>query len=144
VKASPGPSHLPDSAARSAAPAHVLIVEDDEGARAALRMLLELLGYAVAEAADGDGAVAHALAHRPRVAVVDIGLPGLDGYGVARRIREGLGGAPMLLIALTGYPDIEDRARADTGFDAHLIKPLKFERLFQLLEQVAPSPARPA
>src|SRR5262245_16109914 len=107
-------------------------------------MLLELRGYTVEEAAEGDGAVAHALAQRPEVAVIDIGLPGLDGYGVARRIREGLAGAPMCLIALTGYPDIEDRARATTGFDAHLVKPLKFEQLFQLLEQVAPSPRPPA
>lgn len=137
-----GQSHVPDSTAHVTAPARVLVVEDDDGARQALRMLLELRGYAVEEAAEGDEAVAHALAQRPEVAVIDIGLPGLDGYGVARRIREGLGGAPMCLIALTGYPDIEDRARAATGFDAHLVKPLKFEQLFQVLERVVP--ARPA
>jgi len=137
------PSHPPESAPHALVPARVLVVEDDEGARAALRMLLELRGYAVAEAAEGEGAVAHALAERPEVAVIDIGLPGLDGYGVARRIREGLAGAPMCLIALTGYPEIEDRARTATGFDAHLVKPLKFEQLFQLLEQAAPS-SRPS
>src|SRR5262245_11622795 len=139
-----GPSHPAESTPHAPAPARVLVVEDDEGARAALRMLLELRGYAVAEAAEGDGAVAHALAQRPEVAVIDIGLPGLDGYGVARRIREGLAGEPMCLIALTGYPDIQDRAHTATGFDAHLIKPLKFEQLFQLLEQVAPSSPPPA
>jgi len=133
----------PDSAA--AERLRVLVVEDDNGARAALRMLLELRGYAVAEAAEGDGGAAHALAHRPAVAVIDIGLPGLDGYGVARRIREGLAGAPMFLIALTGYQEIEERGRAaETGFDAHLVKPLKFDHLFELLERVAGETARPA
>jgi CheY-like chemotaxis protein len=108
-------------------------------------MLLELRGYAVSEAAEGDGGVVHALAHRPDVAVIDIGLPGLDGYQVARRIREGLTGAPMFLIALTGYHEIEEPGRGGgTGFDAHLIKPLKFEHLFELLERVAGETARPA
>ena len=120
-------------------------MEDDGDARAALRMLLELRGYTVAEAADGDRGVAHALAHRPDVAVIDIGLPGLDGYGVARQIREGLAGAPMFLIALTGYHEIEERDRSRmAGFDVHLVKPLKFEQLFELLERVAAETTRPA
>jgi CheY-like chemotaxis protein len=123
----------------------VLVVEDDDDARAALRMLLELWGYAVSEAADGDGGVAQALAHRPAVAVIDIGLPGLDGYAVARRIREGLAGTPIFLIALTGYHEVEERALAgDTGFDAHLVKPLKLEPLMELLRRVAGETARSA
>ena len=116
----------------------VLVVEDDNDARAALRMLLELWGCAVSEAADGDGGVARALSERPAVAVIDIGLPGLDGYAVARRIREGVAGAPMFLIALTGYHEVEERALAgDTGFDAHLVKPLRLEPLMELLQRVA-------
>jgi CheY-like chemotaxis protein len=123
----------------------VLIVEDDGAARAALRMLLELRGYMVDEAAEGDGAVAYALAHRPDVALIDIGLPGLDGYGVARRIREGVADTPMVLIALTGYLDVEERGLAsDTGFDAHLVKPLKSEHLFELLGRIAGETARPS
>ena len=122
----------------------VLIVEDDGAARTALRMLLELRGYTVDEAAEGDGGIAHALAHRPDVAVIDIGLIGPNGYEVARRIREGLAGSPMLLIALTGYDEIEARGHAgDRGFDAHLVKPLKFEDLFELLDE-SPATARPA
>jgi CheY-like chemotaxis protein len=121
----------------------VLVVEDDAGARGALRMLLELRGYEVTEAAEGAGAAAHALAHRPAVALIDIGLPGLDGYAVARRIREGLAGSPMFLIALTGYHDIDERL-GDTGFDAHLVKPLKVDHLFELLEKVAGEASRPA
>jgi CheY-like chemotaxis protein len=121
----------------------VLVVEDDADARAALRMLLELWGCVVSEAADGHAGIAHALAHRPAVAVIDIGLPGLDGYAVARRIREGLAGASMFLIALTGYHEVEERALAgDTGFDAHLIKPLRLEPLMELLQRVAREIAR--
>jgi CheY-like chemotaxis protein len=122
---------------------HVLLVEDDSGARGALRMLLELQGYAVAEAADGADGVAQALAHRPAVAVIDIGLPGLDGYAVAHRIREGLAGSPMVLIALTGYHDLDERP-GQLGFDVHLVKPLKIDQFFELLERVAQETARPA
>jgi CheY-like chemotaxis protein len=121
----------------------VLVVEDDNDARAALRMLLELWGCAVTEAASGEQGVAQALADRPAVAVIDIGLPGLDGYSVARRIREGLAGRAMFLIALTGYHDVEERAEAgDTGFDAYLVKPLRLEPLMELLQRVAGEIAR--
>lgn len=138
----------PVSAPSESVPARslrVLIVEDDGAARTALRLLLELGGYMIDEAAEGDEGVARALAHLPDVAVIDIGLPGLDGYEVARRIREGLAGRPMVLIALTGHDEIEERSRAGgTRFDAHLIKPLKFEQLFQLLERIAGGTVRPA
>jgi CheY-like chemotaxis protein len=121
----------------------ILIVEDDAGARGALRMLLELRGYDVIEAAEGTAGAAHALRDRPAVALVDIGLPGLDGYAVARRIREGLAGGPMVLIALTGYHDLDERS-GNTDFDAHLVKPLKVDHLFELLERVAGAVSRPA
>jgi CheY-like chemotaxis protein len=135
----------PPPAAPATAGLRLLVVEDDHDARAALRMLLELRGCTVTEAADGDRAVALALADRPGVALIDIGLPGLDGYGVARRIREGLAGAPMFLIALTGYHEIEERAGSPgAGFDAHLVKPLKLEQLCELLERVAGQASRPA
>ena len=91
----------------------------------------------------GAGGVAHALAHRPAVALIDIGLPGLDGYAVARQIREGLAGNPMVLIALTGYHNLDERP-GQTGFDVHLIKPLKIDQLFELLERVAGETARSA
>jgi CheY-like chemotaxis protein len=121
----------------------ILVVEDDAGARGALRMLLELRGYAVAEAAEGAGAAAHALAQRPAVALIDIGLPGLDGRAVARRIREGLAGSPMFLIALTGYHDVEERP-GNSDFDALMVKPLKVDHLYELLERVAGEAPRPA
>lgn len=106
-------------------------------------MLLELRGYEVTDAAEGVEGAAQALAHRPAVAVIDIGLPGLDGYAVARRIREGLAGRPMFLIALTGYQDLNEHPD-HKGFDAHLVKPLKVDHLFELLERVAGEAPRPA
>jgi CheY-like chemotaxis protein len=121
----------------------ILVVEDDAGARGALRMLLELRGYDVIEAAEGTGGAADALVHRPAVALIDIGLPGLDGYAVARRIREGLAGHPMFLVALTGYHDLDQRP-GTTEFDVHLVKPLKVDHLFEILERVAGEVSRPA
>ena len=106
-------------------------------------MLLELRGYVVTEAADGATGAAQALAHRPSVALIDIGLPGLDGHAAARRIREGLAGSPMYLIALTGYHDLDERP-GNTEFDAHLVKPLKVDHLFELLERVIGEASRPA
>ena len=111
----------------------VLIVEDNPDGREMLRLLLELYGYQVEEAADGRQAVEKALAWRPEVAVVDIGLPVLDGYEVARRLRAALGGR-VVLIALTAYGSPEDRQRAfDAGFDYHLTKPASPYELRRLL-----------
>jgi DNA-binding response OmpR family regulator len=79
------------------------------------------------------------------VAIVDIGLPGLDGDQVAHRIRERLAGSPMFLIALTGDHEIEERMNAgDTAFDAYLVKPLRLEQLIEHLERVAGATPRPA
>jgi CheY-like chemotaxis protein len=137
------PTHGSAAANRAGArPLRVLVVEDDADARAALRMLLELHGHTVSEAAAGEGGVAHALAQRPDVAVIDIGLPGLDGYEVAQRIRGGLEGVPIFLIALTGYH--EDGGRlGGSGFDAHLIKPIELDQFFELLERVSGAAVEP-
>jgi signal transduction histidine kinase len=108
----------------------VLIVDDHEDARMTLRMLLELLGYAVIEAPDGVEALRVAAAGRPDVAVVDIGLPGIDGYEVARRLRADPATRAIPLIALTGYGQQEDRRRAlEAGFDEHLVKPVDAQHL---------------
>src|SRR5690348_15551617 len=114
---------------RARAPRRVLVVEDQPDTRETLRMLLELWGCQVEEAGDGLEGVEKALSWRPDAAVVDIGLPHLDGWEVARRIRAALRGA-VLLIALTGYNRPEDRQRsAEAGFDVHLSKPAKPETL---------------
>jgi len=111
----------------------VLVVEDGADARRAMRTLLRLWGHEVELADDGRQGLEKAIAFRPDVALVDIGLPGLDGYEVARRIRAALG-REIMLVALTGYGQPEDRARAkEAGFDIHLVKPVDPQRLRQLL-----------
>jgi two-component system, sensor histidine kinase len=103
---------------------HVLVIEDNVDAREMLRMALELDGHRVETAADGTSGVEAALRTTPDVVLVDIGLPGLDGYAVARRLRAALGHR-VTLVALTGYGQSEDRRRtAEAGFDAHLVKPV--------------------
>jgi signal transduction histidine kinase len=113
----------------------VLVVEDNADARAALCELLEIGGHRVRAAADGPSGLAAALAAPPEIALIDVGLPGIDGYEVARRIRTALNGAARpLLIALTGYGAPEDRQRAlAAGFDRHLVKPVDWSMLSALL-----------
>ncbi|HKU71788.1 MAG TPA: response regulator, partial [Burkholderiales bacterium] len=114
----------------------ILIVEDNRDAREALRILLGLAGHEVHEAQDGPSGVETAARLKPDLALIDIGLPGIDGYEVARRIRatETERGARMRLIAISGYGQPEDRRRAlQAGFDAHLTKPVGMERLNEFL-----------
>ena len=115
-------------------PGHsILIVEDNADAREALRMLLELDGHAVEAAAEGKEALDLARAKDPDIALVDIGLPGIDGYEVARQMRSRDPKRP-LLIALTGYGQPEDRRRAtEAGFDSLLVKPVDPAALTDLL-----------
>lgn len=111
----------------------ILIVEDNADAREALRVLLELEGHTVEAAEEGLKAIEIARAQAPDIALVDIGLPGLDGYGVARQLRRP-GGRRPILIALTGYGQPEDRQRAiDAGFDDVLVKPVDPTALTTLL-----------
>jgi signal transduction histidine kinase/CheY-like chemotaxis protein len=108
----------------------ILVIEDNEDARSALLAALVLHGHEVAGAADGPEALALAAEHRPDVALVDIGLPGLDGYALARRLRALPGGDALVLVALTGYGQAESRRRAfEAGFDEYLTKPVSAERL---------------
>ena len=113
----------------------ILIVEDNDDARESLRMLLESIGHRVLAAVDGRQGLALAEAHRPDVALIDLGLPELDGYEVARALRASPAGKTMTLIAVTGYGQAEDRQRSkDAGFDAHLIKPVSQALLSSLLK----------
>jgi signal transduction histidine kinase/CheY-like chemotaxis protein len=123
------------SAPPSAAPAarRILIVEDNADAAEMLRVALELEGHGVRVAADGQSGVEAALGEPPEIMLVDIGLPGLDGYGVAREVRRTLG-RTVVLIALTGYGQAADRRHtAEAGFDAHLVKPIDPEELTSLI-----------
>ena len=112
----------------------VLLVEDDRDSREGLRELLEVWGHSVDVAASGGEAIEKAIERRPQIALIDIGLPEIDGYQVALRIREALGSAPIVLIALTGRTGLEDRQRAfESGFNAHLSKPISPEKLSSVL-----------
>ena len=111
----------------------VLIIEDDADAREVLQFALEVEGQPVLVAADGAEGLEIAAANRPDVVFVDLRLPGLDGFEVARRLRVLLGGQARL-IALTGFDRAEDRAAtAAAGFDGHVAKPVAAETILALL-----------
>jgi len=122
------------SAMESASPPlAILLVEDNADAREALRVLLELEGHVVQAAAEGQEALQIVRTKALDVALVDIGLPGIDGFEVARRVRV-LDGRRPVLIALTGYGQPEDRRRAtEAGFDHLLVKPVDPSVLAALL-----------
>jgi signal transduction histidine kinase/ActR/RegA family two-component response regulator len=130
-----GPVRTP-IARMPAAGLHILVVEDNEDGRESLRELLEIWGHEVSVAGNGPEGVEMAFSIRPEVALVDIGLPGLDGNEVARRIRSLLDGHEISLIAMTGYGQPEDRRRAlQAGFDRYLVKPVDPAVLSQLLSE---------
>jgi CheY-like chemotaxis protein/two-component sensor histidine kinase len=108
----------------------VLVVEDNADAAELLRALLESWGHRVRVAHDGVAGVSVASADAPQVGIIDIGLPGLNGYEVAERLRANASTRSMYLVAITGYGRPEDRARAHAaGFDEFIVKPLDFETL---------------
>jgi len=112
----------------------ILVIEDNDDARDSLRLLLEALGHRVVAVGDGAEGLALAQAHPPEVALIDLGLPGLDGYEVARALRASPTGKAITLIAVTGYGQAEDRQRSkEAGFDAHLVKPVSQTLLSSLI-----------
>ncbi|MFL5506495.1 MAG: response regulator, partial [Gemmatimonadales bacterium] len=112
----------------------VLVVDDNADAAESLAQLLALKGHEVRVAYDGLSGVALARAFEPDVVLLDIGMPGLDGYAVARRLREQDGRRGVRLVALTGYGQLDDRRRAqEAGFDDHLVKPPDVATLEQML-----------
>jgi signal transduction histidine kinase/ActR/RegA family two-component response regulator len=115
-------------------PRHVLIIEDNADLRDGLRLLLEGMGHRVEEAADGVRGLELLRASGPDIALVDVGLPGLDGFAVARAIRQTPGGCPTVLVAMTGYGRPEDRRRAEeAGFAHYLVKPVDEADLLAVL-----------
>jgi signal transduction histidine kinase/ActR/RegA family two-component response regulator len=113
----------------------IVLVEDNVDIRETLAELLVLDGYQVDGAGDGPQGLTRILAKAPDVALIDVGLPGFDGYELAKRVRAQLGESPVL-IAMTGYGQPDDRARAfDAGFDEHVVKPVSLEDLAGAIER---------
>jgi PAS domain S-box-containing protein len=130
----PGPSR----------PQRVLVVEDNEDGGNSLAKLLAALGHEVRLARDGPAGLAEAETFAPEVVLLDIGLPGLDGYEVARRLRALPAGRDALLVAMTGWGQEEDRRRAqEAGFNAHLVKPVELKELARLLAAPAAAGSAP-
>ena len=112
----------------------IVIVEDNSDSREMLTMLLKLDGYDVTAAPDGVRGFQEIAERRPDVAIVDIGLPGMDGYQVARKVRAELDRVPIRLVALTGYGrSIDTEQVLAAGFDEHLIKPVDPRELIRVL-----------
>ena len=113
----------------------ILVVDDNRDAASTIGRFLSEVGYEVQIAGDASQALAAALVVRPHVAVIDIGLPVMDGYTLGRELRARMGGAVPELIALTGYGQEQDQRRsAEAGFAAHLVKPVDAERLTRLVD----------
>jgi CheY-like chemotaxis protein len=122
----------------------ILVVEDNQDAAESLAMMLELWGHEVRVAYDGAAALRQAEAATPDVIISDLGLPGMDGYELARQLRARPGSGRVVLIALSGYGRDEDRRQAaEAGFDHHLVKPPEMDMLLQLIGNVAAGPIRP-
>jgi CheY-like chemotaxis protein len=117
-----------------APPRRVLIVDDNEDAANSLAMILKLGGHETASVYTAVDALQRAADFRPDVVLLDIGLPGMDGYEVAQKMRELPGLRDIRLVAVTGYGRSDDRLRArDAGFDDHLTKPVEFAVLERTL-----------
>jgi signal transduction histidine kinase/ActR/RegA family two-component response regulator len=135
VPAEPRPAHIP---AR-----RIAIIEDNDDVRDLLRMRLSRLGHHVVTARDGLEGVKVVVGERPDLALVDLGLPGLDGYEVAREVREQVG-ANVVLVAVSGFGQPEDKRRAlESGFDEHITKPADVNDIENVLRRFPPRNSSP-
>ena len=116
----------------------ILLVDDSRDSTRTLGKILELRGHEVTSAEDGHTAIEIVDSWKPDVVLLDIGLPGMDGYRVAEKLRERWGPDRLKMIALTGYGGDEARTRSlEAGFDFHLVKPVNFEELYQVLAEIS-------
>jgi CheY-like chemotaxis protein len=114
----------------------ILVVEDLKDSAETLALMLRLSGYEVTVAPDGPTALRAAEQEQPDVILLDIGLPGMSGHEVAKRLKEKTAGKPAFLIAVTGLGRGEDRQRSkEAGIDIHLVKPVEPEQLEHLLKK---------
>jgi len=122
----------------------ILVVDDNQDAASMLETALRQLGFVVEAAHDGPSALRCAARVRPDVALLDLGLPIMDGYELAQRLRASPGGSELRLIAVTGYGQEADRERAyHAGFDSHFVKPIDLSELWRLLIEPVDAPAPP-
>jgi PAS domain S-box-containing protein len=139
--ADPSPASPAKAAGARSRRLRVLVVDDNHDAMESLGMLLGFWGHEVLTAGDGSAALDLVRQHRPHVVLLDIGLPGIDGYEVARRIRAQEGIGKPVLVAMTGYGQAEDRQRArEAGFALHLVKPVEPDALQRALAVVVRAP----
>jgi len=132
-------SQTPQRAGNESTACRVLVVDDNVDAAQTLARLLEMIGHKTRLAYDGPSAVQAATDYRPDVVLLDIGLPGLDGYEVAEHIRQQAALKGVMLVALTGYGQDADRQRShDAGFDYHLTKPADFDDIEKILASLVP------
>jgi PAS domain S-box-containing protein len=135
VRVVPAPTRIHEREARRGVGRRILVADDNRDAAESLAVLLRLEGHEVMVADDGPSALRVFDEQRPDVALLDIGMPQMDGYEVARRIRSRVGGKRVLLIALTGWGQERDRAASrEAGFDHHLVKPVETEVVTQIIE----------
>jgi CheY-like chemotaxis protein len=122
----------------------ILVVDDNADNADTLAMLLRLAGHEVHVAQSGPAALEAARNFMPDIALLDIGLPGMDGFEVARRLRSDLGLTETLLVAVTGHGYDEDRRRSqDAGFNAHLVKPVNLAALNKIVASLHAAPDQP-
>jgi PAS domain S-box-containing protein len=133
-RVAPAEAHAP---AMQVTPRRILVVDDNEDAADSLTMVLQLDGHEVACAYTAEDALALAPAFAPEVALLDVGLPRMDGYELASRLRKLQGFGRVYLVALTGYGQPGDRERAlAAGFDSHLVKPAEYRALQEIIERL--------
>jgi CheY-like chemotaxis protein len=129
-------SPLGKAPSSTGAPLRILVVEDNEDARELMRALIEKMGHAVETANDGAAAIEAARALRPQLVLLDIGLPQMDGYSVARKLREEHGSA-IVLAALTGYGQDRDRRQSEeAGINHHLVKPVSLDAVRAIIASI--------
>jgi CheY-like chemotaxis protein len=132
-----GESQPPPSTPPTPRTYRVLVVDDNRDAASSLALLLQMAGHQASRAHDGPGALEAAEKERPDLILLDIGLPTLNGYEVCRRIRAKPWGASVMVVALTGWGQEEDRRRShEAGFDGHLVKPVEYAELIALFERL--------
>lgn len=145
IGAKPSPARQRPRSQRSAPTLRILVVDDNRDAAESLAMLLTYAGHEVGTVYDGTAALESAAANPPQAVLLDIGLPKLNGYEVARRLREQPGGGDMLIVAMTGWGQADDKNRSlEAGCDAHLTKPPDLDELMKLLADAGNRNTEPA